>query len=168
MACGWNPVACGWNPVACARKGVFSITFPGSSGTLKLIASTKLRTSFIHFSGITEGKASPFNAKLHKCKLRANSGNNNDPVLLVSERDQISAKVTGGNPDRKRISLAESPEIDCSPGLTAVLKRDSNLFWSEAVMNDNLMEGILTVESEPEGNPVCCGWIWGPGPGPGT
>lgn len=151
MSCGWNEVegAAGasihdvFSSVPKLANGVLAKILEGSSGTEKLMASTKLCTSLDHFSGNTEGSGSDFNAKLHKCKLRANSGNKSEPDLLVSERDQISANVTGGKPDRSRMSLAASPEIAVSPFRTAVRNKCSNFDWSEAVMNESRILGIF-------------------------
>lgn len=135
-------------------NGVLAKILDGSSGTEKLMASTKLCTSLDHRSGKTPGSGSFLSAKLHKCKLSANSGNKSDPDLLVSESDHISANVTGGSPERNKMSLAASPEMAVSPFCTAVRNKSSNFDWSAAVMKESRMLGILRSVLVP----LACSW----------
>ena len=132
MPCGAIQLLCGWptfeSQSSFLANGVLARILFGSSGMLKLIASMKLCTSLCHFCGSTPGSGSPLLAILHKCKLNANSGKSNAPVLSISDNVQISAKTMGVNPDLKSILLAVSPDIDCSPRGTADLNKCSNFF----------------------------------------
>lgn len=73
--------------------------------------STMLDTSFLIFSGRTDGKDVPVNFKLQRYMAKANSGNSSCPDLVVSDRIHICDKALPGNLERRSRSLAFSPLI---------------------------------------------------------
>ena len=57
-----------------------------SSGTRNEMMSTMLETSFLTFSGSTDGRSLPVSLRLHRYMAKANSGKRSWPDFVVSAR----------------------------------------------------------------------------------